>query len=283
MRYSAGKALSKTGRILMSIFYGIVLLAAVAVLLIAALEEKQDFSFWLKGGLVVVSLTAAFIGSLTGASAQKNMGSKKHLYRERYGSFIGRAFAMDAKAEKKLFKAIDRYATDKPADGLPILRKLYDECQSQEDRYAVVTFMGLCLDDMQVCDKAIEMYDFSLRMKPSSTIASNMGLCYNRIGDYEQAMESYQQAIAIDAENAYAHNNMAALLIRQGDYEEALLAAEQAVEINHRMPQALNAMAVCHYMLGNMDEYQKYYRQAVSAGSDGTKLKAYIRSLDATV
>jgi tetratricopeptide (TPR) repeat protein len=283
MRSSARKALSRTGRVFLSIFYGIVLLAAIAVLVIAALEERQNAAFWLKGSLVIVTLTAAFIGSLTGAPAQKNMGSKKHLYRERYSAFMGRAFAMDAKAEKKLIKAVDCYAHNKPADALPILKQLYDVCQSQEDRYAVVTFMGLCLHDMHAHAKAAEMYTFSLQMKAHSTIASNMGLCYERMGNYDAAADAYTQAIRIKPDNAFAHNNLAVMQIRQGNYAEALLSAEQAVNINHRMPQALNSMAVCHYMLGNMEEYQKYYRQAVSAGADGETLKAYIRSLDATV
>ncbi|MBQ9083978.1 MAG: tetratricopeptide repeat protein [Clostridia bacterium] len=283
MKRSNENRFGKILRILMPVFYGVVLLAALAVLVIAVMTEKQDLSFWLKGGLVIVTMTAAFIGSLTGSPSQKNVGSKKSLYHERYGEFIGRAFETDPKAGKKFLKAVDCYAHDKPADGLPILKKLYDVCQTQEDRYAVVTFMALCLDDMQIRDKAIEMYAFSLRMKQNTTIASNMGLCHERIGEYEPAMAAYEQSIAIDPNNAFAHNNMAVLLIRQGDYEGGLRCAEKAVNINHRMPQALNSMAVCHYMLGNMDEYQKYYRQAVSAGSDGPRLKAYIKSLDATV
>lgn len=283
MKRSTKKALSGTARVLMSIFYGIVLLAAVAVLVIAIRTEKQDWSFWLKGGVVIVSLTAAFIGSLTGAPAQKNVGSKKHLYREQYGEFIGRAFAMDPKAEKQFFKAVDCYAHDKPADGLPVLQKLYDVCQSQEDRYAVVTFMGLCLHDMHAYQKAAGTYAFSLQMRPHSTIASNMGLCYERMGNYDEASAAYTEAIRLDPNNAFAHNNLAVLHIRQGNYEEGLHSAAQAVEINHRMPQALNSMAICHYMLGNTEEYQKYFRQAVSAGADGDKLKAYIRSLDTTI
>ncbi len=271
------------GRILAPILYGAVLLASIVVLVMGILEGRQEVSFWLKGGLVIVSLTAAFIASLTGERTRKNLGSKKNLYHAHYGKFIGRAFETDAKAEKQFIKAVDCYAQDKPADGLPILKKLYDQCQTQDDRYAVVTFMALCLNDMQVYQKAIEMYAFSLRIKANSTIASNLGLCYERIGDYASAMDAYKQAIAIDPDNAFAHNNMAVVLIRQSNYEEALQYAGRAVRINQRMPQALNSMTVCHYMLGNMDEYQKYYRQAVSAGVDGDKLKSYLKSLDATV
>ena len=47
MRSSARKALSRTGRVFLSVFYGIVLLAAIAVLVIAALEERQRWSLLL--------------------------------------------------------------------------------------------------------------------------------------------------------------------------------------------------------------------------------------------
>jgi hypothetical protein len=46
------------------------------------------------------------------------------------------------------------------------------------------------------------------------------------------------------------------------------------------MPQALGCAAVCSAMLGNEEEYRSYYRQAVSAGYDGNKIKNTIAALN---
>lgn len=262
------------------ILYGLVLLGCIGLLVYAALTRQQDISFWLKGASVTLLVGASFIATLTGQAAPRRTGNRNRQYKEQYGEFIGQAFALDPKAEKQLYKAIDCYVRDKPADALPILKQLYDRCQQADDRFAVVTFAALSLHDMHLYDKAAAQYAYALQLRSHSTLASNMGLCFERMGDAARAMDAYQLAAQIDPENAYAHNNMAVLLIRQGDYEEALLAAEQAVKINHRMSQALNSMAICHYMLGNREEYQRYYRLAVSAGSDGERLKAFIASLD---
>lgn len=272
-------------RIILLILYGAVFLVCIGLLAVSALSDtKQDLSFWLKGSAVTISIGGAFIATLLGTpAAPKKVAHKKTYYKTKFAEYIGRAFAMDAKAEKKLYQAIDFYVQQKPSAALSILEKLRDECQQRDDIYAVATFTGLCCHDLKLYDKAIGHYTRSLQLRAHSTIASNMGLCHERLGNYDPAVEAYLFATDIDPQNAYAHNNLAVLLIRLGEYERALGYAEQAVSINQRMPQALNSLAVCHYMMGNMEQYQKYYRQAVSAGSDGAKLKAYIASLDATV
>ena len=61
---------------------------------------------------------------------------------------------------------------------------------------------------------------------------------------------------------------------------QALDYAEQAIEIDPKMPQPLATAAICCALLDERDDYEHYYRQAVSAGYDGQKIKNAIRSLD---
>ena len=271
-------------RIILSILYGTIFAAVLGLLGYSILVEKrQDAAFLLKALLCVISIGTAFVVTLTGSRNIRIAANKKILYQKKFPEYVKRAFALDSKSEKKFYQAIDLYTQGNPAAALSILEKLRDHCQQGDDRYAVVTFSALCMHDLHWHQKAAEAYEYSLQMYHNSSIASNMGLCYERLGDYDRATDAYMLAIRLDPGNAFAYNNLAVLRIRQGDYEEALTCAENAVELNQRMPQALNSMAVCHYMLGNMDEYQRYFRQAVSAGSDGAKLKAYIASLDAAI
>ena len=110
-----------------------------------------------------------------------------------------------------------------------------------------------------------------------------MGLCYERKGNVDKAIECYMHSIQIDPANPTVFNNVAQLCIRHSDYERALPYAAKAVELNEKMPQALNALTICYYMLGNMEAYEHFYRLAVSNGSDGKVLKEYIASLDSSV
>ena len=103
----------------------------------------------------------------------------------------------------------------------------------------------------------------------------------DRAGKEAEATAAYEQALRLDQGNANAWNNLAQQHLRNGRYEEALDAAENAAKLNPKLAPAHNALAISSYMLGDMEAYEQHYRRAVSNGSNGERLKAYIASLDA--
>lgn len=209
--------------------------------------------------------------------------NKKALYQKAYSQFIQNPFAEDPKLEKKFYNAVHDYNQNKPSAALMKLEQLRKECQRSGDLYSVTVFTALVLDDMGQYQKAVQQYDAAARIRPCSTLYSNMGLCYQRIGSYEDSEASYLKAIQADGRNAYAWNNLAALYFRQGSYADALDYSEQALSIDAKMPQALSTAAICCALLGEQEDYEQYYRQAVSVGYDGTKIKNAIHSLDPTL
>ena len=133
---------------------------------------------------------------------------------------------------------------------------------------------------MQVYDKAITQYQAALSMRNSSSLRSNMGLCFQRLGDFQEAEQCYEQAMQLDPKNAYAINNLSALYFRLGYYDEALDIAVEAIEVSPKMRQALTTAAICCGILGYDEEYQQYYRQAVANGADGNRIKQVIKNMD---
>jgi Tfp pilus assembly protein PilF len=73
------------------------------------------------------------------------------------------------------------------------------------------------------------------------------------------------------------------LYIKEGQYAEAVEFAQKALSLDPKMSPSLSAMTIASYMLGDMEAYENYYRQAVAAGRNGDALKNYIRSLDPTI
>lgn len=209
--------------------------------------------------------------------------NKKALYQKAYSQFIQNPFTDEPKLEKKFYDAVHDYNRNKPSSGLAKLETLRKECQRSGDLYSVTVFTALCLDDMGQFRDAIRHYDAATRIRPCTTLYSNMGLCYQRIGDYEASEAAYLNAIKADEKNAFAWNNLSALYFRRGEYAQTLDYAEQAVKIDPKMPQALATAAVCCALLDEQDDYEHYYRQAVSAGYDGQKIKNTIRSMDPTL
>lgn len=240
--------------------------------------ESQTIS---KSAIVLAGIVLGILRTAT--NSRKQVSNKKALYSNAYGEFIQTAFSYDKKLEKLFYDAIDDFNQDKPAAAIDKLEKLRKQYQRSDDLYAVTVFQGFCYDNMQLYEKAVEKYYASLQIRSNSVVASNMGLCQDKLGQLEQAEASYQQALLLDPQNFNAYNNLAQQNLRAGDYAQTLEYAKQALSINPKMPQALNAATVSSYMLGDTAGYETYYRQAVSNGSDGNLIKAYIKSLDTRI
>ena len=255
----------------------LLLLAGLGLALYSIFVEK-DFASKdiLKFVLLLCSIVLAFFRPAN----KKTIANKREAYRSAYGNFIENAFSDDKKLENKLFSAIDDYNQDKCARAITKLEKLRKSCQRTSDIRAVTIFLALCSDDLGLYSQAAGHYEAAIGMRPDTTLYSNLGRCRLQLGQFPQAEQAYTMAIRLDNKNAFAYNNMAALYFKQGDYETALVYAQQAIDHNGKLPQALSTAAICCALLGDMEQYQQYYRQAVLNGYDGKKIKAAVEALD---
>lgn len=259
------------------ILYGLVIAGAAGLLIWQGLVEKNLDSGDLTKGILIIA--AALIGMLR-PERRKRVSNKKVVYQKAYGEFIQNAFSEDPKVEKKFYEAVDDYNFERYAAGIAKLEKLRKECQRTADLYAVTVFTALCCDGMQAYEDAITHYHAAAAIRENSTLHSNAGLCFMRLGRYEESEEAFRQAIQVDSKNEYAWNNLASLYFRQGGYEEALEFSRESIRLNPKMTQALSTAAVCCALLGDREQYESYYRQAVANGYDGKKIKEAVKALD---
>lgn len=262
------------------ILLGLVIAAAAGLMAYEIfIEKKLGSDTLIRGILIIVGAILAMLKPAKKAPAV----NKKALYQKAYSDFVQNPFAEDPKLEKKFYDAVHDYNRNKSSAAIVKLEKLRKECQRSGDLYSVTVFTALALDDMGRYQKAIQQYEAALHIRPCSTLYSNMGLCYQRTGNYEASEAAYLNAIKANEKNAFAWNNLSALYFRRGEYTQALDYAEQAIEIDAKMPQALSTAAICCALLGEQEDYEHYYRRAVSVGYDGQKIKNAIRSLDPTL
>lgn len=260
------------------ILYGMVIAAAAGLLAYQALVEKNLDSSNITRCVLIIA--AAVLGMVKPRKNRKIVSNKKSAYQKAYAEHIQNAFEDDPKLEKKFYNAIHDYNQKKPAAAIAKLDKLRKECQRSADLRAVTVFTALCYDDMGLYDKSVPQYEAALSIRQNSSLYSNMGLAYYRLGNEEAAEKAYKDAIRVDPKNAYAHNNLSTLWFRRGEYSESLRSAEAAIAINSGMPQALSTAAICCAMLKDQAGYEKYYRQAVANGYDGKKIKDFLARMD---
>ena len=225
----------------------------------------------------ILIIAAAVIGMFK--SPRRTVSNKKVAYQKAYAEHIQGAFEHDSKLEKAFYNAIHLYNCNKPAATLAKLEKLRKECRHTADIRAVTVFMALCYDDMGLYNQAVEFYKAALAIRGNSSLYSNMGLCYQHLGDVESAKDCYNQAISLDPKNSFAYNNLSATYFRQAEYEQALEYAKKALEADNNMPQALSTASICYGLLEDAENYQKYYRLAVANGYDGRRITATLQRL----
>ena len=238
--------------------------------------ESRDLT---RGAIIILGS----IGTMFKKPRQRPVANKKALYQKAYPEFIQEPFADEPKLEKRFYDAIHDYNRNNPSAAIAKLEKLRKECRNTAELRAVTVFTALSMDDMGRYPEALVQYDAARKIRDCSTLASNMGLCCQRLGRSNEALDYYEEAIQLDGKNAYAYNNIAALYFSDGDYESAFDAATDAIECNAKLPQALGTAAICSKLLGNEADYDLYYRRAVAAGYDGDKIKRVIKQLDSRV
>lgn len=267
-------------RIFLQIFI-IVLALALIALTVYDVAVKKDTSSIPKAAVVLIGLlvTSLRLFGIVKPRGQAPLSS----YRKHYADLVGNAFAGDPKQEKLFLRALEAYGGNRPGESLKLLNKLAPSYNTYEDRFALVLFKALCYDDLTMYDQAVELYEQALALREHSTAASNLGLCYYRMGQYENAIGAYERAIAINPNDEFPYNNLAQLYVRRQEYEKALEYAIEAARINNKMHQAYSAQAICYAMLGDRENYEKALHSAVLCGSDKSAILSMLRSLDAPV
>ena len=72
-------------------------------------------------------------------------------------------------------------------------------------------------------EAALEKFRAARDIEPSSSrVWNHLGLAHSKMGYFEEALDAYQRAIALDFRNPSAHFNLALTLERLERYEEAL-------------------------------------------------------------
>jgi len=95
------------------------------------------------------------------------------------------------------------------------------------------------------CDRALEGDGRWGKAQPAEAWTSR-GVSLRRLGRHEQALESYNRAIALNPEDALIWNNRGVALLGLGRSSEALEAFEQALKLNpnHELAQRNRAIAL---------------------------------------
>ena len=183
------------------------------------------------------------------------------LYEQLYNISIENIFSHSPQDKKELLKNIDYYKSEKYDKAISGLEKLLIKAADNEDRYIVLTFLGMCCNNKRLTDESIYYFEEALKCKKSATMFSNLGVLYTEKGKYDKAIEMFTRAIQEDNSNPFDFNKLADLYLYKHDPENAIRNAEKALSLKPDMNQTMSTLAIAHAMIGNRETAEEYYEK----------------------
>ena len=188
--------------------------------------------------------------------------SKDPLLAERAKGAAERAARLDPDLpEAQITVARVLRATGRPAEALPILRKVLEKEPGNPE---AVAMLAGALESAGDFGGSEATWRRLVEMRPTSW-ASHMsfgGFLFHR-SRYEEAAGEYQRAIKLNPGVYGLYYSLGAVQIRQGRFDKAIEALKESIEIK---PSALaySNLGTCRYLLGDFPEASASFGKAIT-------------------
>jgi tetratricopeptide (TPR) repeat protein len=158
------------------------------------------------------------------------------------------------------------------------LREALKQSPNSDESHYV---LGLALTELGQLKEAAEEFhrviDLAIDDEPKILSAYNMGNAYADLGDYEDAIESYQYAIKLDPTLSKPHNNLGLVYAATGKLSEAAAEFAEAVRLKPSYAEAHYNLGVAYVELGKKAQAEEQQRALATLKSElAEKLRALI-------
>ena len=135
---------------------------------------------------------------------------------------------------------------------------------------------GLQYDEKGDFDNAIISFDKAIKIDPNNAFAYNQkGNVLFKLGKSEDAMDTFNLVIKIDPNNAFAYNQKGNVLFKLGKSEDAIQCYERSLQIRPKYLEALRDMGIALQRLGRYDRAVICYNEALNIKPDYLEVLDY--------
>ncbi len=175
-----------------------ILIAVVAVMVVGLLCYQGFVTHELTGTNLMEGILILAGLILTVIRGPRRTRANKKDYKIAYGHLIGDAFSQDPKLEKQLYKALDDFNKRRYPVALRKLEQLRLESARSAEYFTTTVFIAICHSRMGNLEEAIYYYSEALQIQEHTTVASNLGNCYLELGKTDEALECFLRALRAD-------------------------------------------------------------------------------------
>ncbi|EWS74990.1 tetratricopeptide repeat protein (macronuclear) [Tetrahymena thermophila SB210] len=128
-------------------------------------------------------------------------------------------------------------------------------------------------DKTHLLDKARDLYEKLLKLEPNSvTILLNLGGCYYKLGQFEQAIKYNQNILSIDPKNYLANFNQGIIYYQKGMTENAIKYFQKSFQSKSKYGDAIYNLGIIHGQNGNLQEAEYFNKLALQTNNDLAKV-----------
>lgn len=262
-----------------------VLVIAMMLAAVGLLIGQAAFSGWvfesenvIKFGIVILGLMITLVRLISKTGGGRSLRKYEAAYRKH----IGEAFSRAGKKKQKnaLLHTIKSYSEGRCSAAVSQLESLLKECDTKDDHAAVLLFLALSYEQMEMIDDAIASYEKLLKYSPErSTAWSNLGILYRQQGKTEKSISCIESALKCDQNNAHAWNNLAQAYLAAGSFDKVIAPAHRALSIKADMYQADTALAVAYFALDDKEKSKQHFDSAVLHGANAANLTSILNGM----
>ena len=113
-------------------------------------------------------------------------------------------------------------------------------------------------------EKAVEQFEKALELQPNYAAAlNNLGICYGNLDRLDEAERSFKRAIEINPKDIFAMNNLAVICLRTHRLNEAGQYAQEALEIEPQYASAHFTLGSIYATVGQFAQAEKEFEAAL--------------------
>ena len=171
---------------------------------------------------------------------------------------------------KKIDSVIELYSNGQIQEALETIEALSKDFPNNP---LLLNISGVCYAGLSLMDDAVKSYEKAVAIKPDYADAHfNLGNILRDLGELDGAIKSFVKTIEIMPEHDEAQYNLGVTLQELGQLDEAIEQYEKALSINPENADLILNLGFIYQGLGQIDEAIEQYDKALTINPDNTKV-----------
>ena len=146
-------------------------------------------------------------------------------------------------------------------------KQSFEKAVELNPKYSMALFeLGVVAEQQNNYDNSIKYYKESLRITENSDSFQNLGVCYLKKGNLEDAYANLTKAMLLNPNNYTIYNSIGAVLEKSGNYDMAVQMLEIAIKLNPKNTIGFYNLGIALDKKGDFENAAKSYEKAIELG-----------------